>query len=113
MSSIGERLRAERDRLGLNQEAFGALGGVNRNSQANYEKGSRTPDADYLASISESGVDVLFVVTGVRKPVSEGSLTEGEAEVLEHYRTMSEPDREAVKRMTSALASSFKNQALS
>ena len=104
MSGIGHRLRAERDRLGLSQAAFGALGGVKGNAQGNYEKGERYPDAAYLAALSLEGVDVLYVLTGARTPVPEEALTEGEADVLEHYRTMSEQDRQAVKRMTSALA---------
>ncbi len=66
MLALGQRLAEERDRLGLTQERFGELAGVSRNSQANYEKGVRQPDASYLEQIAASGVDVLYVLTGAR-----------------------------------------------
>ena len=60
MNSIGERIREERERLGLSQEAFGKLGGVKKLAQRNYEKGNRTPSADYITAISQAGVDVRY-----------------------------------------------------
>ncbi|QKI69074.1 helix-turn-helix domain-containing protein [Achromobacter xylosoxidans] len=66
MLALGLRLAEERDRLGLTQERFGELAGVSRNSQANYEKGARQPDAAYLELIASAGVDVLYVLTGAR-----------------------------------------------
>lgn len=64
MDSIGERLKAERERLGLSQTAFGDLGGVKKLAQINYENNSRSPDTDYLAALAGAGVDVYFVITG-------------------------------------------------
>lgn len=66
MNSIGDRLKAERERLTLNQTAFGEIGGVKKLAQINYENGSRSPDAAYLAAIASAGADVLFIVTGER-----------------------------------------------
>ena len=66
MNPIGERLREERVRLGLNQDDFAVIGGVQRRAQGNYERGERAPDADYLARIAERGADVLYIVTGAR-----------------------------------------------
>ena len=63
---IGERLREERERLRLNQEQFGEIGGVRKQSQLLYEKGERHPDSQYLAAIAAAGVDVLFVLTDIR-----------------------------------------------
>lgn len=68
MSKIGERLREERKRLGMSQEAFGALAGVKTNAQFNYEAGNRSPDSDYLSALAKHGVDVLYVLTGRRTP---------------------------------------------
>lgn len=70
--SIGERLRAERERLGRSQsevaEVVAAAGvpGATRQSQSLYEKGKRMPDAAYLAVVAGIGVDVAFVLTGQR-----------------------------------------------
>ncbi|KJS28382.1 MAG: hypothetical protein VR76_07620 [Pseudomonas sp. BRH_c35] len=106
MSGLGERLREERKRLGLSQGDFGALGGVKANAQGKYESDERSPDATYLNGLSSAGVDVLYVLTGKRTPVTAEGLEADESEVLNHYRAMPESDRAAVRRMTSALAES-------
>jgi len=104
--SLGERLREERDRLGLKQEELGQIGGVNRNTQGKYEKSERSPDGDYLAKVSAVGVDVLYVVTGQRSTPSEGALGDDESTLLNQYRSMPDSDRATVRRLTSALAES-------
>ena len=63
---IGERLRAERQRVELTQGELAQVAGVSKTSQVNYEAGSRSPDAEYLSAIAGSGIDVLFVLTGSR-----------------------------------------------
>ncbi len=106
---VGERLREERVRVGLNQDDFAKLGGVNRNTQGAYEKNDRSPDASYLAKVANAGVDVLYVLTGCRAMPSEAGLSADESEVLNHYRSMPESDRVAIRRMTAALAESAAN----
>ncbi|MNU87274.1 Helix-turn-helix domain protein [compost metagenome] len=61
-----ERLKEERNRLGMSQTAFGEIGGVKVLAQRNYESGKRSPDAEYLARVAAVGVDVLYIVTGAR-----------------------------------------------
>lgn len=104
MSGIGDRLREERERLGLSQSAFGELGGVKANAQGNYEKGERYPDAAYLAAVAVRGVDVLYVVTGIRTPTSAESIAAKEAALLEQFRSLPESDQISCGRMISALA---------
>lgn len=65
MKTLGERLREIRKKMKMNQDAFAALGGVARNAQINYEKGNRTPDSNYLASLAKHGIDVAYVVSGL------------------------------------------------
>ena len=82
---IGSRLREERDRLGMNQEGLGLLGGVRKQAQLLYEKDERKPDSDYLVAVAEAGVDVLYVLTGKRQdalPAADAS----EQLLLENYR---------------------------
>ncbi|QJQ13484.1 helix-turn-helix transcriptional regulator [Pseudomonas putida] len=102
--NIGERLREERVRLGYNQADFAAIAGVAKTSQFNYEKGDRSPDAAYLAAVAEKGVDVLFVVTGERKPKPTQGISAGEAQLLERYRQMSDEGRATVNSVSEALA---------
>lgn len=65
--TVGDRLKEERLRLKLSQEAFGLAGGVGKNAQIKYEKGERTPDAEYLQGIHAAGADILYVVAEVRR----------------------------------------------
>lgn len=90
---IGSRLREERERLGLNQEGFGQLGGVRKQAQLLYEKDERKPDSDYLAAVAAAGVDVLFVLTGLRQsnlPAQDA----GEQRLLENFRRCSPAARQ-------------------
>lgn len=66
MTDFHLRLVSERKRLDLNQADFGALGGVTKDSQLNYEKGTRRPDSAYLEAIAAHGVDVGYLLTGSR-----------------------------------------------
>ncbi len=55
MVSIGDRLREERERLGLSQTQFGDLASVTKKTQMLYEGDQRSPKADYLSSIASAG----------------------------------------------------------
>ena len=66
MVSLGERLREERERLGLSQTQFGELAQVTKKSQMLYEGNQRKPKADYLTAVASQGVDVQYVLTGDR-----------------------------------------------
>lgn len=50
----------------MSQREFGALGGVLKLAQMNYEKGVRVPSAEYLYSLSLHGVDTQYLLTGKR-----------------------------------------------
>ncbi|MGL4675041.1 MAG: helix-turn-helix domain-containing protein [Wohlfahrtiimonas sp.] len=66
MSDFFDRLVEEREKKGLSAEAFGAIAGVRKATQYNYEKGERKPDIEYLANLSKVGVDVQYIITGVK-----------------------------------------------
>ncbi len=66
MSLFNERLKEERSAKDLTQEEFSVLGGVKKQAQLNYEKGKRVPDLLYLANLAEAGIDIQYIVTGVR-----------------------------------------------
>lgn len=83
MMTLSERLREEREKKGLNQAAFAAVGGVGRSAQINYEKGERYPDAQYLEAIAKIGCDIQFIITG--EPVTE-KLTMDEVRLLVAFR---------------------------
>ncbi|PFH10979.1 hypothetical protein BCF11_3417 [Collimonas sp. PA-H2] len=84
-NTFGERLKEERTRLGLTQEALGAVGGVKKLSQFTYEQDQRFPDAGYLIALAAIGVDVQYVMLG--KP-SVQTLTDEENELLSGFRKL-------------------------
>lgn len=100
---IGERLKEERERLGFSQTEFSALAGASKNSQYNYEKGERTPDAAYLAAVAEKGVDILYIVTGVATPTVVEGFTAAEDKLVNQFRSLPEPDQAAVQRIVGAM----------
>ncbi|KIP88746.1 MULTISPECIES: transcriptional regulator [Pseudomonas] len=102
--TIGIRLKEERSRLGLNQTDMGAVGGVGKTTQINYEKGAGAPDAFYLAAVERLGVDVLYVVTGERRPAAANSISGAEQDLLEHFRKLPEGEQGYTTTMLAALA---------
>ncbi len=65
-----ERLKSERQRLGLSQTDLGAAGGVDRRTQYKYEAGLSEPVISYLHGVESAGLDVPFALFGLR----DGSL---------------------------------------
>lgn len=93
MSTIGERLRLERERLGLNQTELGERCGVQKRSQINYEKDERSPDALYLVRLGAAGADVGYVLFG---RMSEAAVQADEQRLLTLYRLAGSEVRRAV-----------------
>ncbi|CAM5787548.1 helix-turn-helix domain-containing protein [Ottowia pentelensis] len=103
---IGGRLREERERLGANQETFGALAGVRKQAQLLYEKGERSPDAAYLAAIAAAGADVLYILTGRRSQAvpPQELLPEGDRILLDNFHHAPEGVQAGVKQTLGAFA---------
>ncbi|MBU9369647.1 helix-turn-helix domain-containing protein [Burkholderia multivorans] len=99
-TTIGERLRVERKRLGHSQTEFAELAGVHKNAQGNYEGDLRRPDADYLVKIAAAGVDVLFVLTGHR---NSAELSPDEEMLITGYRSLDAKGRAGVLGMIAGM----------
>ncbi|MGG7675161.1 helix-turn-helix domain-containing protein [Pseudomonas sp. WC2] len=102
--SAGECLREERVRLGLKQEEMAQIGGVTRNTQGSYERDERRPDTGYLKALHAVGLDILYVVTGVRTPSPVGGLSEDEEVMVKRYRSIPQEDQKSVRRFLQAIA---------
>jgi len=102
--SIFLRLREERERLGLTQEAFGAAGGVLKRAVINYEKGERFPDAAFMAGVASIGADVQYIVTGKRAAADAASLSYDETELLSLYKKADVLGRDAVQAVAALAA---------
>ena len=104
LDGVGERLREERERLGLNQTDFGVSVGVSRGTQKAYELGSGSPDIRYLAALEEAGVEVQYVLTGTKAPGIAPEANPAEAALLNQYRAIPEADQQAIHRIIGAMA---------
>lgn len=92
-SSIGGRLRAERERINMTQAEMATIAGLTKQAQINYESNKRSPDLVYLSTLAENApIDVSFIVTG-KKNTDKESLTANELLLIERYRAA---DREIV-----------------
>ena len=89
---IGSRIREERERLALNQESFAELAGAKRRTLVDWEKGVSSPTAFQLNALSQAGVDIQYVVIGVR---SAQALPAKEMFLLELFMKASEELRNA------------------
>jgi transcriptional regulator with XRE-family HTH domain len=63
-SPVGDRLREERNKRGLSQQALGDLVGSAKRTVIDWEKGATSPSAVQLSALAGAGFDVLYVVTG-------------------------------------------------
>jgi transcriptional regulator with XRE-family HTH domain len=104
MNHLGSRLKEERKTLGLSQQDFAAIGGVEANAQGKYESGERTPRSDYLAALGVKGVDVLYLLSGRRTPLRIDSLSEAERNVIIHYRALTDQDQDAISQLALSLS---------
>ena len=91
--NIFQRLKEERLRLELTQPEMGEAGGVKKGAQINYEKGERSPDAEYFAAIASIGADVQYIITGIR---SATALLADEQLLLERYRAAPAAGKQAI-----------------
>ncbi|MDI2594325.1 helix-turn-helix domain-containing protein [Pseudomonas sp. 681] len=101
---VGERLREERERLGLNQTEFGVLLGVSRGTQKNYELGANSLDLRYVAALEEHGADAAFILTGRRSTPLGQLFTAAEEELINQFRSISGDDQKAIRRFLKAMA---------
>jgi transcriptional regulator with XRE-family HTH domain len=101
MSEFKDRLRDERKKLGLSQQKFAVIGGVTRDTQMNYENGSRKPDSSYLEALAEAGVNVLYLLTG---QISAMQLSKDEEALVTEYRNLDLRARKGVHALIDGLS---------
>lgn len=78
---FGQRLREERNRLGLSQEEFADLAGIKRLAQSQYEHEVREPRLSYLAALVSQGINLDYLLYG--KTSSDAALPTEETRRIE------------------------------
>ena len=101
-SSVGERLKQERERLGLTQEQLAQLAGHGKGTQINYEGGKTSPTVDYLLAVAAHGVDTVYVLTGSRS-ATVGALNAEESLLVDNYRAATDGGRAAARAVLDAV----------
>jgi transcriptional regulator with XRE-family HTH domain len=100
---IGQRLKEERERLGLSQAHFAGIGDLTKQAQINYEQGKRSPDTAYLAALAKhTNIDALYVITG-KRAITNDSMNATEIELLNSYRSFDSSGKKAIDAMVDAL----------
>lgn len=105
MHTIGLRIESERKRLSLDIITFADKAGVHRNTQKKYESGDRSPDAEYLQRSAGIGVDVLYVLTGMRNSVIE-SIDQRQRALLDNYEHSDDAGKKIIEGTASLAAQS-------
>ena len=107
--NIGSRLREERERITYSQEALGTRVGTTGRTIKKYESNETSPRAIELLQMYSLGMDVLYIVTGVRLPVGTPEVRGAHtpAETLAEFITtlkLSESDSEMLRSFASRLS---------
>ena len=87
-TSLFDRLKEERKRLGLTQAEAAALAPVQRETWGRYESGALAPGMEVLEAFALAGADVQYVLTGTRGYDPAPSLKPDEDVLLDAYRAL-------------------------
>jgi transcriptional regulator with XRE-family HTH domain len=68
---FGRRLKEERKRLKLSQTGIAKIAGIGRLAQSNYERELSSPNVDYLSAIWDAGVDIRYLLFGIRPEIDQ------------------------------------------
>lgn len=117
---LGNRLREERDRIGMTQPVFAEAAGAKKRTLIDWEKGVSSPTATQLEALAAIGVDVLYVLTGRRAPAGNGyataepgpagNLSLAELGLIKGWRQLDAKGRQAVLAMMEALTQGVPGQ---
>ncbi|QTL38523.1 hypothetical protein HGO23_11455 [Xenorhabdus budapestensis] len=91
MSTMGSRIKEERERLGLSQNEFANMVGYSFIQQICYERDNSPLGRLYLQALTKHGIDTLYIITGNRlRPIN---ISIEEQEIIENYRAMNTASR--------------------
>lgn len=106
LTILGDRLAQERGRCGHTQKSVADQLEITARTQIKYEIGETAPDAYYLHGLGEIGVDITYVLTGVRGATPSAE----ESELLSCYRAVDATTRSALVQLLSGLSKMSKGK---
>lgn len=96
-----ERLKQERVRCEPHQGTFAKTVGISQARQSLLENGDRELRGDYLARVAAEGLDVSYILTGMRS--GGAALAADESMLVQYFRALSGPDQRALVRVGAAM----------
>lgn len=108
---IAARVKEERLRIGMKQSELAefcvaAIGRGGVNSLVAYETGKQTPGGLILAAFLKAGMDVTYILTGVRTVIAQ-PLSQTEAALIDNYRHSTDTGKKAITQTALALAEPY------
>ncbi len=98
---IAEKIKTEREHLGLTQEELGKLIGISKQSVSSWEKGRNLPDVlnlDKIAALSGKNLADFFAETNTKNSVScdlDKEFSEKEKQIIYKLRSLPAAKRKA------------------
>lgn len=104
------RLKLERKRLGLSQDAFAEAGGIRRTALYLYERGDRMPTLEFLLNCTSIGLDFSHVIFGECNLRNNSEIQLSESELIRIFALVDVYARDSRSRL---LAHEYQQQLLS
>ncbi|HGV3467134.1 helix-turn-helix domain-containing protein [Klebsiella michiganensis] len=106
---IGLRIKEERERLALTQQGLADAIEIAKRTLIDWEKGRTSPNAVQLSALSALGIDVLYIVTGMRNAslptvMTESSLTKRQSALLDNYENTDEAGKKIIEATAAEVA---------
>jgi transcriptional regulator with XRE-family HTH domain len=83
---IGNRINAERERLGFNLEQFANLLDTTKKTIIDYQTGKSTLKATQLNILASAGFDIIYIITGLHTTYLDDIVDSDESLVINAYR---------------------------
>lgn len=100
---VCQRLREERERLGLGQQEVASAAEVSVKTVGRWEKESAIPSKK-LNALLPAGFDVAYILTGTRTPPAAAALTQQQAELIKHFVQLTSEQQLFIVQTVAALA---------
>lgn len=100
LTTLGDRLAKERSRCGHTQKSIADNLDITARTQIKYEIGETAPDAYYLHGLDAIGIDVTYVLTGVRGATPSPE----ESQLIACYRSVDKATRSALTQLLAGMA---------
>jgi len=103
---FSERLKEAREQIPLTQDEMVLKTGIPKRSYCAYEAGDMAPSAKLLAALALMGMDIGYLLTGVRSAPAAPSLTPRQRALLDNYDHTPEEGKRVIEGTASMAAQS-------